>query len=171
MEKYDYLSAVTADVKDYINDNVDFADYENADELKEKLQDELWTVDRVTGNGSGSYTFSTWKAEENICHNSELIAEVEEEWGTLKRDNPEGIDVAIRCYLLPQAIDAAVGELWEDKEGRCPSNNHPPAVTDRKASGARPHTAQTLKHYRYDNISTRDLLCRLQICALLFQQH
>lgn len=128
MEKYDYLSAVTADVKDYINDNVDFADYENADELKEKLQDELWTVDSVTGNGSGSYTFSTWKAEENICHNSELIAEVEEEFGKLKRDDPEGIDVAIRCYLLPQAIDAAVDELWkrygrliEDKEGRCPS--------------------------------------------------
>lgn len=116
MEKYDYLSAVTADVKDYINDNVDFADYENADELKDKLQDELWTVDRVTGNGSGSYTFSTWEAEENICHNSELIAEVEEEWGKLKRDDPEGIDVAIRCYLLPQAIDAAVDELWEDKE-------------------------------------------------------
>lgn len=76
MEKYDYLSAVTADVKDYINDNVDFADYENADELKDKLQDELWTVDGVTGNGSGSYTFNAWEAEENICHNSELIAEV-----------------------------------------------------------------------------------------------
>lgn len=116
MEKYDYLSAVTADVKDYINDNVDFADYENADELKDKLQDELWTVDRVTGNGSGSYTFNAWEAEENICHNSGLIAEVEEEWGELKRDDPEGIDVAIRCHLLPQAIDAAVDELWEDKE-------------------------------------------------------
>ena len=116
MEKYDYLSAVTADVKDYINDNVNFADYEDANELKEKLQDELWTVDRVTGNGSGSYTFNAWQAEENICHNSELIAEVEEEFGELKRDDPEGIDVAIRCYLLPQAIDAAVDELWEDTE-------------------------------------------------------
>ena len=101
MEKYDYLSAVTADVKDYINDNVNFADYEDANELKDKLQDELWTVDGVTGNGSGSYTFSTWKAEE---------------WGKLKRDDPEGIDVAIRCYLLPQAIDAAVNELWKNKE-------------------------------------------------------
>lgn len=116
MEKYDYLSAVTEDVKDYINDNVNFADYENADVLKEKLQDELWTVDSVTGNGSGSYTFNAWQAEENICHNSELIAEVEEEFGKLKRDDPEGIDVAIRCYLLSQAIDAAVDELWEDPE-------------------------------------------------------
>lgn len=34
----------------------------------------------------------------------------------------------------------------EDKEGRSPSNNHPTAVTERKASGARPHTALTLKH-------------------------
>ena len=39
MEKYDYLSAVTADVKDYINDNVNFADYEDANELKDNLQD------------------------------------------------------------------------------------------------------------------------------------
>ena len=48
---------------------------------------------------------------------------------------------------------------------------NPTAVTERKASGARPHTALTSKTYRYDNISTRDLLFRLQICALLFQQH
>lgn len=116
MEKYDYLSAVTEDVKDYINDNVNFADYEDSNDLKEKLQNELWTVDRVTGNGSGSYTFNAWQAEENICHNSELITEVEEEIGELKRDDPEGIDVAIRCYLLPQAIDAAVDELWKDTE-------------------------------------------------------
>lgn len=121
LKTYDYgkvrlFISSDRDVKDYINDNVNFADYENADVLKEKLQDELWTVDSVTGNGSGSYTFNAWQAEENICHNSELIAEVEEEFGKLKRDDPEGIDVAIRCYLLSQAIDAAVDELWEDPE-------------------------------------------------------
>lgn len=38
----------------------------------------------------------------------------------------------------------------EDKEGLRPSNNHPTAVTERKASGARPHTALTFKHYKYE---------------------
>lgn len=117
MEKYDYLTAVTEDVKDYINENINFADYENAEDLKEKLQDELWTVDSVTGNGSGSYTFNAWKAEENICHNLDLIQDMQKEFGgEVDFMDPEGTDVSIRCYLLPQAINAAVDELWEEPE-------------------------------------------------------
>nr|DAG25038.1 MAG TPA: hypothetical protein [Caudoviricetes sp.] len=44
-------------------------------------------------------------------------------------------------------------------------------MSGRRTSGSRPDTELTFKTYRYDNISTRDLLFRLQICALLFQQH
>lgn len=119
MEKYDYLSAVTEDVKDYINDTVNFADYESAEDLKAYLQDALWTVDSVTGNGSGSYTFNAWTAEENLCHNLDLLQEATEEFGSdsdILAKGAEACDVTIRCYLLPQAIDAAVDELWEDTE-------------------------------------------------------
>ena len=69
---YDYREAVKEDILQYINDEINFEDFETLDELQEHLQDELWTADSVTGNASGSYTFSTYEAEENISHNWEI---------------------------------------------------------------------------------------------------
>ena len=40
---YDYREQMRADVKDYIEENIGFIDYEDLDELKEKLHDDLWT--------------------------------------------------------------------------------------------------------------------------------
>lgn len=68
MEKYDYLAAVTADVANYIDENVDLSEYETADDLKDELKECLFTDDSVTGNASGSYTYNTYQAEENLCH-------------------------------------------------------------------------------------------------------
>lgn len=81
MEKYDYLSAVESDVREYIENNVNFHDYSDLDEMKEDLNEKLFVEDSVTGNASGSYTFNTWKAEEYLCHNLDLLAEANEEFG------------------------------------------------------------------------------------------
>lgn len=119
MERYDYLEAVTSDVKDYINWEVDMSDYLDREELSEYLYDHLWTVDSVTGNGSGSYTFNAWKAEEYLCHNLDLLGEALSEFGSdpaLIMKSAESCDVTIRCYLLGQAIEAALDELWEDRD-------------------------------------------------------
>ena len=35
MEKYDYLSAVQSDIREYIENNVNFHDYSDLDEMKE----------------------------------------------------------------------------------------------------------------------------------------
>lgn len=116
MEKYDYLENVTADVMDYINDEIDMDDYSSRDKLYDYLYERLWDNDRVTGNGSGSYTFNYWKAEEYLCHNLDLLGEALSEFGSdIKKamESAESCDVTIRCYLLPQAIDAALDELWE----------------------------------------------------------
>lgn len=59
-EKYNYLEAVTADVLNYIDENNITVTSENRDKIEQQLNDDLWTVDSVTGNASGSYTFSTW---------------------------------------------------------------------------------------------------------------
>lgn len=68
MENYNYLEAVTADVLDYIKDEIDLAEWKgNRDGLEEKLNDDLWTVDSVTGNASGSYYCNAWRAEEALC--------------------------------------------------------------------------------------------------------
>lgn len=121
---YDYLEAVKADVKQWIDDNMDIendilnGEFEDKDAIEEYLNDTLWTADSVTGNGSGSYTFSTYEAEENLCHNLDLLGEALREFGNgpeyLIENGAEAADVTIRCYLLGQAI-AEVLEGIEDE--------------------------------------------------------
>ena len=119
MEKYDYLSAVESDVREYIENNVNFHDYSDLDEMKEDLNEKLFVEDSVTGNASGSYTFNTWKAEEYLCHNLDLLAEANEEFGgssDILSDGAEMCDVTIRCYLLWQAIENVAPDMWQDWE-------------------------------------------------------
>lgn len=119
MEKYDYLSAVESDVREYIENNVDFHDYSDLDEMKEDLNEKLFVEDSVTGNASGSYTFNAWKAEEYLCHNLDLLAEANEEFGgssDILSDGAEMCDVTIRCYLLGQAIENVAPDMWQDWE-------------------------------------------------------
>ena len=121
MEAYNYEEAVKNDVRTWIDDNVKLSEWEGDREgLEEYLNDELFTDDSVTGNGSGSYTFNTWEAEENICHNMELLWEAFEEFGDdsaqMLKKGAEACDVTIRCYLLCSAIAAVLDELEE--EGR-----------------------------------------------------
>lgn len=119
MEKYDYLSAVESDVREYIENNVNFHDYSDLDEMKEDLNEKLFVDDSVTGNASGSYTFNAWKAEEYLCHNLDLLAEANEEFGgssDILSDGAEMCDVTIRCYLLGQAIENVSPDMWHDLE-------------------------------------------------------
>lgn len=119
MTNYNYLEAVTSDVLDYIKEEINLDEWKgNREGLEEKLNDELWTVDSVTGNASGSYTFNTWEAEENLAHNWDLLAEALDEFGQdgtdVLRQGAEAMDVTIRCYLLGQAIGEALDELEEE---------------------------------------------------------
>ena len=118
MEKYNYLEAVTNDAKAAILENMDMWEWHNREELEENANDWLWTADEVTGNGSGSYTFSTWKAEENLCHNMDELEDACDEFGQdigeAVKQGAEYCDVTIRCYLLGQAISAAIDELEEE---------------------------------------------------------
>jgi len=116
---YNYYENVKEDVKEAIKN------YYEIEEIKEgldldKLYDDLFLDDSVTGNASGSYTFSTYKAEENIAHNLDLLKEAIEEFGgeygeALER-GAEYCDVTIRCYLLGQVIGEAIEELQEEIE-------------------------------------------------------
>ena len=116
--QYNYFEAVKEDVKNYIENDINLTEaIEEAggvDAFREALYDDLWVNDSVTGNASGSYTFNTWQAEENLCHNMELLREALEEFGCgieyLER-GAEACDVTIRCYLLNNAIDEVLEEL------------------------------------------------------------
>lgn len=114
METYNYLESVKVDVKNYIENEVELSDYSSREELESYLNDELFTNDSVTGNASGSYTCSSWRAEEYICHNFGLLAEAMQELGIdmdILKDGAETCDVTIRCYLLGQAINEVLDEM------------------------------------------------------------
>lgn len=114
---YDYREAVKDDVLEYINNEINFEDFDTLEELGEHLNEVLFTEDSVTGNASGSYTFNTYEAEENICHNLDLLGEALEEFGggyDILKDGAEAADVTIRCYLLGECIAAALEEIEDD---------------------------------------------------------
>lgn len=122
---YNYYEAVKNDVMEYINYEIDLNEWKgNREGLEEKLNEDLWTVDSVTGNGSGSYTFNAWEAEENLCHNLDLLEEALDEFGSdkgyLLEEGAEAADVTIRCYLLAptiaEVLDELEDELAEDEE-------------------------------------------------------
>ena len=115
MTNYNYKKAVKADIKSYIDENINLADYADKEELQEYLQDTLWAEDSVTGNGSGSYTCNTYEAENNIAHNWDLLNEALEEFGqtdiNVLEKGAEWADVTIRCYLLSECIAEVLEEV------------------------------------------------------------
>ena len=110
--RYDYYEVMKDDIREYLRDT-SVRDYDT-------LYDELFIADSVTGNASGSYTFSTYEAEENIAHNMDLLREAIEEFGgdyaeALER-GAEYCDVTIRCYLLGQVLSEVLEELKDEEE-------------------------------------------------------
>lgn len=116
---YNYRQEVYEDIIDAVKDGYTAEDFSgmSKDEIREKLYDELWIDDGVTGNASGSYFFNSYKAEEAICHNLELLADAMDEFGRnmdVIKDGAEACDVTIRCYVLGEVLDEAIDELEED---------------------------------------------------------
>ena len=119
---YDYLEAMVTDVMDYVTDDVELNDFLDREELEQHLNDVLFIEDCVTGNTSGSYTFSSNQAKEYVLDNiyllndaiyegfldSDTVGEkfLEEDW--------EYFDVNIRCFMLGKAISDALDELETD---------------------------------------------------------
>ena len=118
--KYDYYEAVREDVKQYINEHDVKVTTSNRDEVYQQLYEDLFCDDSVTGNASGSYTFSTWKVEENLCHNLDLLGEALAEFGCdpnyMTEKGAEACDVTIRCYLLGEVLDEVLDEIETEDE-------------------------------------------------------
>ena len=118
MERYNYRDHVLEDVRDYIAKHYTREELKSLaddfDELGEKLHDEMWMADSVTGKRSGSYTCNSWQAEENLCHNLELIQEVGFVFGEMDLSSPESCDVAIRCYYLEECISDVLNTDYSD---------------------------------------------------------
>lgn len=119
MTNYNYLESVKEDVKEYIDNEINLKDFTGREELEQKLNDDLWVCDSITGNASGSYYCNSWKAEEALAHNWDLLAEAMKEFDCevdLLEKGAEWADVTIRCYLLGQAIGEVLDEMEEELE-------------------------------------------------------
>lgn len=118
---YNYLKAIKEDVKQAIEENINLDEYRgDRDGLEEKLNDDLWIDDSVTGNASGSYTFNSYTAREYVLDNLDILKEAAEEFGCTDRAEKwlfdeawDDADVTIRCYLLGQAINEVLDEIEE----------------------------------------------------------
>lgn len=78
---YDYREAMAEDVKEWIKENIDLTEWtEDREGLEQQLNDDLWTEDSITGNASGSYYCNSYKAEESIAHNWDLLNEALDEF-------------------------------------------------------------------------------------------
>lgn len=120
MEQYDYRENIKSDIRDYIQEEGYKAAEWDREELYEELYEALWADDGVTGNGSGSYTFNAWVAEENLCHNMDLLAEAFKEFGEdgvdILKKGAEACDVTIRCYLLGECLSKVLDDLYDGIE-------------------------------------------------------
>lgn len=120
MEKYDYFEAVKQDIFNYITSEGVVFKHKVNDDLYDVIYDKLWVEDSVTGNASGSYTFSAWQAEENIAHNWDLLEEALSEFGcnniNVIEKGAEWCDVTIRCYLLGQCLNDVLAGIEEEDD-------------------------------------------------------
>lgn len=116
---YDYREAMTEDIKEWIKENIDLTEWtEDREGLEQQLNDDLWTEDSITGNASGSYYCNSYKAEESIAHNWNLLNEALDEFGqnniNVIEKGAEWADATIRCYLLGSVISDVLDEMEEN---------------------------------------------------------
>lgn len=115
MDFNDYKKQVLADAQEYIDNN---GGCFGADDF-DKIYDDMFFSDSITGNDSGSYTFNTAVARENI---KDVIFDDEFLWylrdfgeniADLFQQGPEGIDVSARCFAL-SAVASDIEDYFND---------------------------------------------------------
>lgn len=100
MDFADYINEVYSDGCAYIDENIEH--YDDFD----TIYDYMWCADSVTGNGSGSYTFSTYVAQQNVADliwDEDFLGELGDmEWSLeeVLKEGAEALDVTARCLAL-----------------------------------------------------------------------
>lgn len=124
---YDYEEAVRNDIEDYILENYDrnnLADFDDEDDFKDCLIDMLVDEDSITGNASGSYYCNSYKAQEALNGNMDLLRDACEELDLSNEEvgehfldgDFEYFDCIVRCYIVTcsNVIEDVVDELLEE---------------------------------------------------------
>lgn len=113
----DYLAEVESDALDFLDESIEY--YDDFDDAF----DAMFYSDSVTGNGSGSYTFNSYRAQQNVkdaIFDENIVALLD--WNginifdTLRDSGAETLDVIIRCYVLSD-IYSIIEEHFKNKKG------------------------------------------------------
>ena len=119
---YDYQMAVYNDVLNYVKNEIDRSQFTSSEDLADYLKQILRDCDDVTGAGSHSYTCNSELSRLWVSQNFELLAEALDNGGYSLNDvldkiysGADALDVAIRCYLLDDAIELVCSD-WDNLE-------------------------------------------------------
>ena len=119
---YNYREAVKEDVKNWMDENHEHGASKELEFDYDTVFEACWVADEVTGNGSGSYTFSRLEARRNFFEDDESedyiremvnegFSTLEEVGSRMASGDWEWLDVCIRCYLLGEAVQEAIDEI------------------------------------------------------------
>ena len=122
---YSYKEVVRSDVREWIENNKEQIEGLDRHDAYEIIYDSCWVDDSVTGNASGSYTFSRWEARQNFFNDEdseEYIDQMIEDGFTtresvgraVQESQWELLDVSIRCWLLCDAVSDVLDEYYDD---------------------------------------------------------
>ena len=119
----DYIRETEENAREWIEENKEYIN------RNEDMIDALWCEDSVTGNGSGSYTFSSAAAWDNVAGSGWLdcllfdedftreLDDMGESIGELFARGPETIDVTARVLALYHIdFDAIIADVFSDDE-------------------------------------------------------
>lgn len=119
-----YAEMLKDDIKnELVNYEIDWN--METDDIIQKMHDDFWDNDNVTGNGCDGYTgiYDSLTAEEMVKANAEQVMEALVEFGASMEEcaknfvdgNYKWLDITARCYWLWKAVADVVIELcgWE----------------------------------------------------------
>ena len=122
---YSYKEQVRADVREWIEYHKEQIEGLDRHDAYEVIYDSCWVDDSVTGNASGSYTFSRYEARQNFFNDEDsddyIFQMIEDEFMSadelgkkISESNWEYIDLSIRCWLLCDAVTDVLDEMYDD---------------------------------------------------------
>lgn len=128
MSKYNYIRAITDDVKDWIMNETDIPETGlqegKDDDFCNWAEEEMWDDDTITGNGEDFYGTEEF-CSKCLSENFDLLYEALHGYGSLQDDIvsyyerkslARYFDCMIRCHLLLDCIYKAVEELVAEGE-------------------------------------------------------
>lgn len=132
MNNYNYYEAVKGAVYDALENDFDdlFSGLTAEDvktdpyEVADRIADDLFNSDSVTGNASGSFYCNRYLAQEAVIDNIPLLREAVEAWSLenevvdyFLNEDWEAMDVTIRCYVLHEVACEVMEEIRDAIEG------------------------------------------------------